>query len=84
MSSLLVFNRVFKLEIQSVILVFSTPLVNELESISYLVHAVVKKNLKSANRYSVESVRKNIPEPVLLNVYGAPALIPRIEFRQPM
>jgi hypothetical protein len=45
MSSLLVFNRVFKLEIQSVILVFSTPLVNELESISYLVHAVVKKTL---------------------------------------
>jgi hypothetical protein len=24
------------------------------------------------------------PEPVLLNVYGAPALIPRNEFRQPM
>jgi hypothetical protein len=23
-------------------------------------------------------------EPVLLNVYGAPALIPRNEFRQPM
>jgi hypothetical protein len=28
MSSLLVFNRVFRLEIQSVMLVFSTPLVN--------------------------------------------------------
>ncbi len=28
MSSLLVFNRVYKLEIQSVMLVFSTPLVN--------------------------------------------------------
>jgi hypothetical protein len=25
-----------------------------------------------------------LPEPVLLNVYGAPALIPRNEFRQPM
>ncbi len=25
-----------------------------------------------------------IPEPVLLNVYGAPELIPRNEFRQPM
>ncbi len=24
------------------------------------------------------------PEPVLLNVYGAPELIPRNEFRQPM
>jgi hypothetical protein len=24
------------------------------------------------------------PEPVLLNVYGDPALIPRNEFRQPM
>ncbi len=25
-----------------------------------------------------------IPEPVLLNIYGAPELIPRNEFRQPM
>jgi hypothetical protein len=24
------------------------------------------------------------PEPILLNVYGAPELIPRNEFRQPM
>jgi hypothetical protein len=26
----------------------------------------------------------NYPEPVLLNVYGAPELIPRNEFRKPM
>jgi hypothetical protein len=32
MSSLLVFNRVYRLEIQSVILLFSTPLVNQLPS----------------------------------------------------
>ncbi len=31
-----------------------------------------------------EPVFANTPEPVLLNVYGAPALIPRNEFRQPM
>ncbi len=27
---------------------------------------------------------KESPEPVLLNVYGAPELMPRNEFRQPM
>jgi hypothetical protein len=28
--------------------------------------------------------RTSEPEPVLLNVYGAPELMPRNEFRQPM
>jgi hypothetical protein len=28
--------------------------------------------------------KDDCPEPVLLNVYGAPELMPRNEFRQPM
>ena len=32
----------------------------------------------------IESHHQKSPEPVLLNVYGAPELIPRNEFRQPM
>ncbi len=39
MSSLLVFNRVYKLEIQSVMLVFSTPLMNYSAPLTFsLVH----------------------------------------------
>ncbi len=32
----------------------------------------------------VATIMGTTPEPVLLNVYGAPELIPRNEFRQPM
>ncbi len=33
---------------------------------------------------SVNKSEVRLPEPVFLNVYGAPELIPRNEFRQPM
>jgi hypothetical protein len=32
----------------------------------------------------IRSLKRITAEPLLLNVYGAPALIPRNEFRQPM
>jgi hypothetical protein len=42
------------------------------------------RNKLSEFRSELFRGRENYSEPVLLNVYGAPELIPRNEFRQPM
>ncbi len=46
MSSLLVFNRVYRLDVQSVMLVFSTPLVNCCPSIFSLTSPLPKVNVQ--------------------------------------
>jgi hypothetical protein len=57
---------------------------NEIKNINGSTHG--QKNHKDTNPYmsSLLILIDNLPEPVLLNVYGALALIPRNEFRQPM
>jgi hypothetical protein len=47
---------------------------------SYMTYLVLNsRGLKLIDKSAIGST-----DPVLLNVYGAPALIPRTEFRQPM
>jgi hypothetical protein len=43
---------------------------------------MIKGEEREIQYYTVISIL--IPEPVFLNVYGAPELIPRNEFHQPM
>ncbi len=57
MSSLLVFNRVYRLEIQSVMLVFSTPLVNKRPSNLLTGSPTPLPTLPCVNKYTVYTYR---------------------------